>query len=830
MRQLLLIFGLLMGFTTLGQIKGTVRDEQGNPISFATVVLENTQNGTISNENGQYELTIRNNGTYTVLYQFLGYKTVRSQIVYQGDVITKDIVLAEEEFMLEDIVILVGDNPADEIIRRAIKNKEINTKGLSEFEVDFYSKGMVKSLKVPKALMNKIKVNDADLKDTGVDSLGKGIMYLSETVSELKFKKPNKLKEHIVASKVSGSDNGYSFNTADESFYDFYENHIDIADIGTKLISPIANQAFSYYKFNLEATFKDEGRVINKIKVIPKVKMQPVFYGDLYIVDDSGAIYGMDLAVSGISIQEPIIEEIAINQNFFYEKEIQTWVKRSQNIDMTFGIFGIRVQGIFLSVFNNYDFTPQFTNQTFGKEILSYSKDVHKKEDDFWESNRMFALTEEEVLDYQFKDSIKEIKQSPQYLDSIRRKNNAFKLDDPLFGYRYTAPDRKATFTFDGLIDVEKIGFNTVQGLSLGTGVGANFRNKEKGSYTSLKADVNYGVSSERFRAYGYASHRFGDVHKSSIYLKGGTQIKQFHESNINEYINAAFSLLARKNFAKYYNNEEVYVGYIGRFLEETIQISTALGYEQRKPLFNNTNASLYSGSRAYTSNNPLALNDYESAAIDNHHLYKFKLGASFSFGQKYISYPEGKTYISNPSYPKVHIYYEKGFGGSESNLNYDLISAQINQSVEVSNKGELSYSLGMGHYFDESDISFVDRKHFSGNETHLTIGDTFLKSFNLLPYYALSTNKSYIETHLEYDFKGFLINKIPLLNKTGWNTVLGYHNVTVSDYKPYMEFTAGFSNVGFGKFRFFRVDYVRSYSGSAFQKDGIMIGFKKNM
>ena len=65
-----MIFGLLMGFTTLGQIKGTVRDEQGNPISFATVVLENTQNGTISNENGQYELTIRNNGTYTVYISF----------------------------------------------------------------------------------------------------------------------------------------------------------------------------------------------------------------------------------------------------------------------------------------------------------------------------------------------------------------------------------------------------------------------------------------------------------------------------------------------------------------------------------------------------------------------------------------------------------------------------------------------------------------------------------------------------------------------------------------------------------------------------------------
>ena len=97
------------------------------------------------------------------------------------------------------------------------------------------------------------------------------------------------------------------------------------------------------------------------------------------------------------------------------------------------------------------------------------------------------------------------------------------------------------------------------------------------------------------------------------------------------------------------------------------------------------------------------------------------------------------------------------------------------------------------------------------------------------MPYYALSTNKSYVESHFEYDFKGFLINKVPLLRETGWNVVLGYHNAMVSDIKPYHEFTAGLSNFGFGKINFFRIDYVRSYQGGAFAKDGIMIGVKKS-
>jgi hypothetical protein len=43
---------------------------------------------------------------------------------------------------------------------------------------------------------------------------------------------------------------------------------------------------------------------------------------------------------------------------------------------------------------------------------------------------------------------------------------------------------------------------------------------------------------------------------------------------------------------------------------------------------------------------------------------------------------------------------------------------------------------------------------------------------------------------------------------------------------KPYQEFTVGFDNIGFGKFRFLRVDYVRSYQ-NGYQGDGVMFGVK---
>jgi hypothetical protein len=69
-------------------------------------------------------------------------------------------------------------------------------------------------------------------------------------------------------------------------------------------------------------------------------------------------------------------------------------------------------------------------------------------------------------------------------------------------------------------------------------------------------------------------------------------------------------------------------------------------------------------------------------------------------------------------------------------------------------------------------------------------------------------------------------MNKIPLLNKLQWNLVVGFHQINVPNTKPYQEFTAGFDNIGWGKFRMFRVDYVRSYQ-NGFQTDGVVFGLK---
>jgi hypothetical protein len=55
---------------------------------------------------------------------------------------------------------------------------------------------------------------------------------------------------------------------------------------------------------------------------------------------------------------------------------------------------------------------------------------------------------------------------------------------------------------------------------------------------------------------------------------------------------------------------------------------------------------------------------------------------------------------------------------------------------------------------------------------------------------------------------------------------VLGFHNLAIPERKPYQEFTVGLDNLGFGKYRFLRLDYIRSYQ-NGYQGDGVIFGLK---
>lgn len=819
MLRIITLLLLLSGFTAASQIKGKITDTNGEPIPFATITIENTYITTTANEQGAYELSIRKEGKYTIAYQSIGFKTTKETLNITSLPFTHNVILQDEVYSLNEVVISNEEDPAYAIIRQAIAHKKENSERTGRFEADFYSKGIFKVKDVPDKVMG-ISINDEEGNLRMLDSTGSGIIYLSETVSKITFEQPDNLKERIVASKISGNDNGFSYNTALGTYYNFYNNYIEF---GIKMVSPLANNTFNYYKFKFEGSFFDENNnQINKIKVIPRRDKEPVFEGYIYIVDDSWAIYAVDFDIKGYRMQEPILENLNLKQNFSYNTSNRIWAKSSQTFDINASFFGIGFNGTFTHVYSNYIFHDRFEKGTFGKEIVYIEEDSNKKDSVYWQSNRPIPLTEEEITDYHKKDSIQQLTSSPAYLDSIDRKNNRFSITDIISGYTYRNSVKKFTYRYDGVLQVPN--YNTVQGWNLDTGVSFTHYDNDNNKYTFIGADFNYGIAEDRLRVTGTLSHKFGDA--GTFTLTGGSKAVQFNENEpISPFINTVSTLFFKDNYMKLYDKTFAQLSY-GREVFTGLNMYGNIEYSRRKPLFNNTDYVLIKNNHDYTSNNPLAPDDYASAPFQTHELIKASAIANIRFGQKYITRPDGKINVSTGNYPTIALQYLKAFGGTDKKYNYDFIAARTFYDVTFGNKGDFGINLKAGKFFNANSIAFMDYKHFNGNQTHIGSGSSYLNVFNLLPYYSHSTNDSYFEAHAEHNFKGYLMNKVPLLNKLQWNLVVGYHQIATPESKPYQEFTAGFDNVGFGKFRLLRIDYVRSYQGG-FVTDGVVLGLK---
>ncbi len=816
MKKITLLFFLLSFATNFAQIRGKATDNNNETLSFVSVYFENSLTGTTTNDQGDYFLNIQNKGKYTVVFQYLGYITVKKTIDVQSFPFELNVQLQEESVKLEEVTIKTKDNPANAIIRKTIDAKEKNTDKFSDYTARFYSRGLFRVKDAPKKILGQ---SLGDL-GGGLDSTRSGIIYLSETISRIAVKKkPKNFKEKIIASKVSGSNNGISFNRAEESLFNFYENSVNIAD--SKLISPIANNSFSYYRYKLEGTFYDkEGRLINKIAILPKREGDRVFKGNIYIVEDDWAIYGVDLTTSGKQIGIPFIGELRFKQDYNFSNSNKAWILISQTIDFGFGAFGFNVNGRFSSAYSEYNFKPNFTPNYFTNEVLSFEKGATKKDTSYWNQLRPVPLTFEEVKDYKVKDSIKVFRESKTYLDSIDRKNNKFNIFKPITGYTYRNSYKKWSLSLSS--PLESVAYNTVKGWNFNTGLNYLKRVNDEGKWWNLGVNANYGVSDERIRPFFYFNKKWNNLGRPRLSVAVGVSTPQFNGRNpIARINNTVYSLLREQNFLKIYEKSFARISYSQEAING-LYLNTSIEYARRSPLFNTTDYVLFGSDRVFQSNNPLDPTS-SSAPFSTHNIMTFNLGANIVFGQKYLMYPNGKFSVGNRKVPSIYLGYRKTFGASNSEFNSDLFIARLRQYLSVGNYGDFQYFIRSGIFLNQKDIPFMDYLHANGNQLRF-LADNPVNSFGLLDYYQLSTNDKYAEAHLQHNFKGAILGRIPLINKLNFHLVGGAKALFTGQNKPYTEYSVGLDNIGFGKWRFLRVDYVRS-NFNGVKNDGLLFG-----
>lgn len=808
---------LFLATLSFAQIKGRITTAEGAPIRSASISIQNTYNATSTNANGEFELKVANLESCILICQSLGYITKKVEWNKTNSNKSLTIILESKTLDIEEVIVTLNHNPADRIIKNAIANRAKNEKIMDKYEADFYSKGSMTLLKVP----NKILGIKIDSNEVGLTKES-NILYLSETISQIKVQKPNKMSEKIIASKVSGDNKGLSFNRADGSDFELYSNYIDFN--GINIVSPIADHAFSYYKYQLISTSDEDDQIIYKIKIIPKRDGEPVFGGYIYIADDSWQIYATDIYTLGSRVNFAIMDTLQIRQQYTFHQKDNRWVKQLQLLDIKAGVLGINFKGNFTQTFNNYNFNPSFDKNTFTRVITEFDKEANTKNDDFWNIQRQVPLSIKEIKDYSIKDSIALVKNNPAYIDSVDHAKSKFRINDLIGGYHYQNTPRKLSFDYLSPLSLQRVSFNTVQGWNLKAALQAKLGEFSHGQLTQASVQFNYGFEDNKLYTTGRLFHRFNKTNYAQLTLSGGNKVQQFNpDEPISPFINMISSLFFKHNYMKLYGTKFITANY-SQYVHPNIKVRANLSYQNRSNLYNNTSYSFFRKDKEYTANNPLDPFLPETDAFLTNDILKAKIAIDIFFKTKIEKLPNEIIYLHNTSYPQLTINYTNGLYSSIQNYKYQEISTTIKQDVSFGNKGRLGYKVNAGTFLQGNDISFIDRKHFNGNRTHIAANDSYLNSYLLLPYYSYSTNKTYLEVHSAYNFQGYLLNKIPAINTLKWNTNVGYNLLSTGNRKPYHEFTAGFGNIGWGKYRFLRIDYVRTLNGNS-NPNGIVVG-----
>src|SRR5690606_37881297 len=203
----------------------------------------------------------------------------------------------------------------------------------------------------------------------------------------------------------------------------------------------------------------------------------------------------------------------------------------------------------------------------------------------------------------------------------------------------------------------------------------------------SASVNAEYGLAEDRLRFDGFILRNFNWKDKLRLWVMGGSTVSQFnHTEPISPIINTVATLAFERNYMKLYELNYGRVGY-SQEIFNGLHLSAAVGYENRKPLFNNTDYVMFPNEGvSYTSNNPLAPDDFDNAAITEHNIVKSALSARINFAQKYYSNPDMKFNIGDNKYPSLTLSVENGAAPTDSQYDFTHFEAGLRQSVSLGN------------------------------------------------------------------------------------------------------------------------------------------------
>lgn len=823
---------LLLSNFTFAQtaVNGFVRDKNKKPIVAANVIFLDANQGTLTNSKGFFSLESTKKIT-SIRISIVGYE-VKTIAINADKTNFIEVVLKESSTNLGEVVIVSKkkihlkkqENPAYKILKGIWANKRKNwLKASKAYEYEKYAiveMGMTNmdSVFLKKALkknydsiVSKIKMNVGN----------KFLIPIQLTQKVEKIYGNNLLhKERIdvAATKNYGvAQKGRLLENISRTFkeIDVYENNITI--LNKNFVSPISTQGFGTYDYDLiDSTFA-AGKKYYTIRFSPRESRDLSFRGD-FTVD------AKTFALTEINMQTPRKVNLNFVKNFDLKK---TFVSLNDSV--------------YLPLANEYkgDFSLLTKNEkekglyVFKKETFGQYKLNEPKEDLFYSiSNPQITANQfDKPQEYWDKLEDSETKNTYETVSLVKESKKINGIMNAIY------------IISDGFIPVTKyiqtgniwatLSKNEIEGLRLRLGLRTFNSDNDLLRFSGF---IAYGNKDKFFKFGIEARYLLTKMPRSILSI---AHLNDNQQMGITQF-NGTYLLDEAEKSAKafFVRGDNFFISHIKKSMfryDIEVKKNLHLGIT-----FAHNNITSASPSRFI-----LNYIDTETA--------KIRSETTDVTTDLYLTYSPNKQVsgfgvdqrVGSEWFRTFMFNYKRGYkdilGGD---FKYNRIQALYRYPVQLGKFGVFDATLSAGKTFEPIPLSILTA--VSSNQTYFLLSNTFA----LLDYYDFVTN-TYVEGHFEHHLNGLLLNRIPLVKKLNWRSLLTFRTVygTISkenvainqssiNYtapnKLYYEYGFGFENIGVGNIRPLRIDFIwrsdfQNLNGPVSPKFGIRFGSRVN-
>lgn len=814
-RHLILLISFLYLNTVLCAqqriITGKVIDASTKlPLSSVSVYAVHSGNGVITDEEGNYSLTVAEK-IDSIAISMVGYAAMVKPISKQKEqIINFDAVQSSGSLGEVSVSAKSKYTKAQRLVRLVIKNKpRHNVYDQNNFQSRVYDKIEldVKNIadKIERSKLLKPLAFVLDHMDSLPDAQGNITnkqkflpVYLSETISDFYYKKnPQTERYDYAAIKSSGFDN-QSILTYIDGLYkkiNVYDNLIKLADIN--FISPIADNALNLYNYYINDTMMIDGHQCIQVQFSQIQYGTNTFNGFMWIVDTMYAIKSMTMHMDK-SAAINFVNKFEITQNFELTGDKFLPSKNILFIDLT--IPAMKKLGVIAkktTLYQNFSFNNISIDTFFSKKLKDISSVAKINTDTaYWSASRFEPLTPSEQFVYTMMDTIPKIPAVKKYV----------KIIDGLTSGYYSVGNFDIGYIWSFYTN------DIIEGSRFNIGGKTNWHfNKD----IQFKSYIGTSTKDKQFRYFFGSIFVLDRKQWSTLRASYSSDIFSSYNKDDDYDETSLFSSLVKrlKHTTRLVNNREAIISW-DKFFANGFGFKATLRSSTLTPFFN-----IY-----FTHDNFTPIIVDQKGTTENYKSNEVSFTLRYVYREKSITQHFRRGSLGS-NYPIINVTYTKGFkvnnGFIKSDFNYNKWDINIQHDFSDGRLGQLSYTIQAGIAKGILPILLLDVQ--KGNDTYYYNP----YAFNNMNRYEFVADK-YASLWVEQNFGSFPFNHIPAIKKLKWRSVATFKGVigsmseqnktangfydpgidyhfSVPEKTPYMEAGVGIENI----FKLLRIDAV---------------------